>query len=214
MPCKHEYHGKCIRHWLGVSTTCPMCRSTLPEERPPPSEQQQQQQQTANSDPLGGRTYTFQSPAGTTTVGVWVADPSTLPPNLHYPHHHSHHRHHHPFDDDDEYDGNYNDENDFLDALDHVFDDDDDENDDDPYYDEDEDGEEDDEDEDLLWGLPHHPMMHVCPHGYPRMPPATLRERPAARPAASSATTPRTNQQGSQQQQHAFRQVNPMDELD
>ena len=24
MPCKHEYHGKCIRHWLSVSTTCPM----------------------------------------------------------------------------------------------------------------------------------------------------------------------------------------------
>ncbi|KAF7727067.1 hypothetical protein EC973_008030 [Apophysomyces ossiformis] len=32
MPCKHEYHGPCIRKWLGVSNTCPICRSAMPSE--------------------------------------------------------------------------------------------------------------------------------------------------------------------------------------
>ncbi|ORX60458.1 hypothetical protein DM01DRAFT_1332614 [Hesseltinella vesiculosa] len=31
MPCGHEYHDECIRHWLNHNITCPVCRRSLQE---------------------------------------------------------------------------------------------------------------------------------------------------------------------------------------
>ncbi|XP_062194147.1 uncharacterized protein LOC133897429 [Phragmites australis] len=30
LPCAHWYHAGCIAPWLGIRTTCPMCRAELP----------------------------------------------------------------------------------------------------------------------------------------------------------------------------------------
>ncbi|XP_061993964.1 E3 ubiquitin-protein ligase MPSR1-like [Rosa rugosa] len=32
MPCKHRFHGACIKKWMGMSTLCPLCRFSLPAE--------------------------------------------------------------------------------------------------------------------------------------------------------------------------------------
>ncbi|CAI5478149.1 unnamed protein product [Closterium sp. Yama58-4] len=32
LPCRHLYHGPCIRQWLGMRNTCPMCRFELPTD--------------------------------------------------------------------------------------------------------------------------------------------------------------------------------------
>jgi len=31
LPCKHEFHGLCVVHWLSSNNTCPICRWKLPE---------------------------------------------------------------------------------------------------------------------------------------------------------------------------------------
>ncbi|CAO3651216.1 unnamed protein product [Cunninghamella blakesleeana] len=44
MPCKHEYHGICLRQWLEVNPTCPICRchaSTILENKSSPLELEQ-----------------------------------------------------------------------------------------------------------------------------------------------------------------------------
>jgi hypothetical protein len=30
LPCGHEFHGECLREWLALQDTCPVCRATLP----------------------------------------------------------------------------------------------------------------------------------------------------------------------------------------
>ncbi|KAI8144496.1 hypothetical protein BJV82DRAFT_607546 [Fennellomyces sp. T-0311] len=76
MPCKHEYHGKCIRQWLGISTTCPMCRSSLPTEEEASSNTPSQPQEEV---PFS-RTFEFDSPSqGRTLVDIWVANSSVMP---------------------------------------------------------------------------------------------------------------------------------------
>ncbi|CAF2050859.1 BnaA09g45710D [Brassica napus] len=32
MPCKHEFHSKCVEEWLGRHATCPLCRYEMPVE--------------------------------------------------------------------------------------------------------------------------------------------------------------------------------------
>ncbi|KAJ3705852.1 hypothetical protein LUZ61_009557 [Rhynchospora tenuis] len=32
MPCKHIYHGGCIKAWLGINSSCPVCRYQMPDE--------------------------------------------------------------------------------------------------------------------------------------------------------------------------------------
>ncbi|KAG0167435.1 hypothetical protein DFQ30_006058 [Apophysomyces sp. BC1015] len=60
MPCKHEYHGSCIRQWLGVSGTCPMCRCSVLSE-----EDQQKTDDTDNES----------QPESDDEAGVYTIDP-------------------------------------------------------------------------------------------------------------------------------------------
>jgi len=30
LPCGHEFHEDCLREWLALQDTCPVCRATLP----------------------------------------------------------------------------------------------------------------------------------------------------------------------------------------
>jgi hypothetical protein len=32
LPCKHYFHGDCIRPWLAIRSTCPVCRYQLPAD--------------------------------------------------------------------------------------------------------------------------------------------------------------------------------------
>ncbi|CAM0950747.1 unnamed protein product [Alopecurus aequalis] len=35
LPCAHWYHAGCIAPWLGIRSTCPMCRAELPPREDP-----------------------------------------------------------------------------------------------------------------------------------------------------------------------------------
>ena len=132
------------------------------------------------------RTLTFQSAAGNTTVGIWVADLDALPSGLQ-------HLSSHYVDNDDD-DDIYNDDDD-DDAYGYDYDY---EN----YNEFDEDYNEDDgDDEDDLLQNFGHPMLHMCPHGFPHPVVPTLRQ-------SRSNTATRT------EQQQNSRQLNPMDDVD
>ncbi|KAF0911804.1 hypothetical protein E2562_012293 [Oryza meyeriana var. granulata] len=32
MPCGHRFHGECVKRWLGIHGSCPLCRREMPEE--------------------------------------------------------------------------------------------------------------------------------------------------------------------------------------
>lgn len=32
LPCKHKYHFECVKKWLGIHATCPLCRYEMPLE--------------------------------------------------------------------------------------------------------------------------------------------------------------------------------------
>lgn len=32
LPCGHGFHGECIRPWLEITDTCPLCRHELPKQ--------------------------------------------------------------------------------------------------------------------------------------------------------------------------------------
>ncbi|KAI9259409.1 hypothetical protein BDA99DRAFT_560847 [Phascolomyces articulosus] len=199
MPCKHEYHSKCIRHWLSVSTTCPMCRSSLPaNEQPPPALSSDREERSDGYTSSNGRTFTFQSPAGSTTVGIWVADPSTLP-------HEFHNLARSYLDNEDDNDDDDNDDDEDNDTLSYDEDSEDIDDDFEDYDDYDEYGDEEEEDEededDLMWNFSHS-MLHMCPHGVPRVSATTFRQ------GTSTTGTTRT------EQQQNSRRLNPMDELD
>ncbi|GIL67976.1 hypothetical protein Vafri_21230 [Volvox africanus] len=47
LPCKHEFHGTCIRKWLQTHYTCPICRISLLSDRHKPEPATEEDDQTA-----------------------------------------------------------------------------------------------------------------------------------------------------------------------
>ncbi|KAI9306580.1 hypothetical protein BJ944DRAFT_263330 [Cunninghamella echinulata] len=62
MPCQHEYHGTCLRQWLHVNATCPICRcpaSSILEKRNTLTELQSREEPSSSS--LNRSTTSFYS---------------------------------------------------------------------------------------------------------------------------------------------------------
>ncbi|GLI65139.1 hypothetical protein VaNZ11_008597 [Volvox africanus] len=49
LPCKHEFHGTCIRKWLQTHYTCPICRISLLPDRHEPEPATEDDDRTARS---------------------------------------------------------------------------------------------------------------------------------------------------------------------
>ncbi|CAI7855676.1 unnamed protein product [Closterium sp. NIES-54] len=69
LPCRHLYHGGCIRQWLAVRNSCPICRFELPTDDGEYEERRQlrEQEQTGRSQGVGeeaGRRQRVGSEAG------------------------------------------------------------------------------------------------------------------------------------------------------
>ncbi|KAM3274462.1 hypothetical protein ACQJBY_043511 [Aegilops geniculata] len=58
LPCAHWYHAGCIAPWLGIRSTCPMCRAELPAR------------EEAGEAGAVGREKPRRAEAGTSSTGV------------------------------------------------------------------------------------------------------------------------------------------------
>ncbi|XP_050229468.1 E3 ubiquitin-protein ligase SIRP1-like [Mercurialis annua] len=47
MPCNHGFHSSCIRKWLNIHATCPVCRYIMPDD---PQGQEEKEERRADED--------------------------------------------------------------------------------------------------------------------------------------------------------------------